>query len=166
MRKLISGKTRWMVENYNYKNFIDLQKLNELFYYKDGKLLNKKDNGTRAKAHSEVGHTTKWGYRRVCINQTLFYVHRVIYALHHNRWPQKQIDHINRNKLDNRIENLREVTRSENCLNKAPTSGSIWFHKKRKQWQACGRRDKYLGWFKCPVMANLARIKYNERLDV
>jgi hypothetical protein len=37
--------------------------------------------------------------------------------LNNGCWPQRTIDHINGNRLDNRIENLREVSQSENTLN-------------------------------------------------
>lgn len=43
--------------------------------------------------------------------------HRVIWAIHHGAWPAKHLDHINRVRDDNRIENLREVTPAENAQN-------------------------------------------------
>lgn len=43
--------------------------------------------------------------------------HRIIWALHAGAWPTLQIDHINRVRDDNRIENLREVTPAENLQN-------------------------------------------------
>ena len=41
-------------------------------------------------------------------------VHHAVWAVCKGRWPEQQIDHINGNKHDNRIENLREVSQSEN----------------------------------------------------
>jgi hypothetical protein len=48
-----------------------------------------------------------------------FQAHRVVWMLHHGRWPAQAIDHINRTRDDNRIENLREATLAENNKNSA-----------------------------------------------
>ena len=49
--------------------------------------------------------------------QVFVYLHHAIWAVCKGRWPEQQIDHINGNKHDNRIENLREVSTSENKMN-------------------------------------------------
>ena len=46
-----------------------------------------------------------------------FQMHKIVWAWHHGRFPTLQIDHINGNGMDNRIENLREVTQSVNMRN-------------------------------------------------
>jgi len=61
-------------------------------------------------------------YRIIWLNGTHVDEHHIVFALHHGRWPRLheglEIDHINRNPLDNRIENLREVTTSQNAFNR------------------------------------------------
>ena len=59
------------------------------------------------------------GYRYMKIGQVRKAVHHVVWFLHHGQWPSpyKDIDHVNQDKLDNRIENLREVSRSINAFN-------------------------------------------------
>lgn len=68
--------------------------------------------------------------------------HRVAYAWYHGEWPSQEIDHINRCKTDNRISNLRNANRSENNLNKDPTSSSksgvkgVYWDRRRNKWRA------------------------------
>ena len=45
------------------------------------------------------------------------HLHHAVWAVCKGRWPEQQIDHVNGDKHDNRIENLREVSASENILN-------------------------------------------------
>ena len=49
--------------------------------------------------------------------QVWVYMHHAVWAVCKGRWPEQQIDHVNGDVTDNRIENLREVTPSENKLN-------------------------------------------------
>jgi hypothetical protein len=60
------------------------------------------------------------GYRLVYVNRKGLRAHRVAFLLTVGRWPTEHIDHINRNREDNRWSNLREVTASENARNKTP----------------------------------------------
>lgn len=64
-----------------------------------------------------VGHGRN-GYRAVRFRGKPIRVHRLIWLWVHGRWPSGDIDHINGAKDDNRIENLREATRSQNITNK------------------------------------------------
>lgn len=74
-----------------------------------------------------LSYVSKGGYKVGAIFNNDLYAHRVIWALCHDEWPQDHIDHINGDKLDNRICNLRVVTKQENACNmkrhKANTSG-------------------------------------------
>ena len=45
-----------------------------------------------------------------------FFAHRICYAMFYGKWPINQIDHINRNRSDNRICNLRDATYSQNNI--------------------------------------------------
>ena len=60
----------------------------------------------------------KDGYLIVKINKRCFKAHRVAWFLYYGEWPKIVIDHINGDRKDNRIENLRDVTHQENCLNR------------------------------------------------
>lgn len=63
-----------------------------------------------------VGALRPDGYRVLSINSESFLLHRAIFFWHKGYWP-KYIDHINRRKSDNRIENLRECEAFENSRN-------------------------------------------------
>ena len=52
-----------------------------------------------------------------------FRAHRVIWALETGAWPKDGIDHINGDRSDNRISNLRECTQSQNCRNRGAVKG-------------------------------------------
>lgn len=60
------------------------------------------------------------GYRRTTINGVKFYAHHIVYFLKTRElWDEDlEIDHINRNRLDNHPDNLRAVSKSQNCLNR------------------------------------------------
>jgi len=92
--------------------------LHSLFYYKDGHLYSKIDRyKTTIKKDSIIKCYLKSGYLRTCINYKCYRTHRLIFMMHHGYMPE-QIDHINGIKDDNRIENLRDATHSQNQVNK------------------------------------------------
>ena len=71
-----------------------------------------------------AGTVTKLGYVRVMYKQRCYMGHRVAWAVHHGVWPEKQVDHRNRRRGDNRIANLRLATQAQNARNaSAPRDG-------------------------------------------
>lgn len=94
-----------------------------------------------------------YGYLTGAILGQSHKAHRVIWALHYGRWP-KAIDHINGVVTDNRISNLREISKAENALNSKlrsdSTSGQtgVSFDKARGFWKAyinINGKQKFLG---------------------
>lgn len=83
-----------------------------------GMLTWRRINGGWRKPGIEIGNIEPKGYRRFQIGVAKIMSHRAAFALHYGHWPAGQVDHINHQKNDNRIENLREVTNSENAQNK------------------------------------------------
>lgn len=78
-------------------------------------------NATKPGKRADIGSFASVMYRRVRMNyrskRIALSAHRVVFALVHGRWPENEVDHINRDRTDNRPCNLRDVTHSENMLN-------------------------------------------------
>jgi hypothetical protein len=83
----------------------------------------------RAYAGKEISYRNSDGYIKLKALGQSVSAHRLAYALYYGKWPNGQIDHINGDKADNRITNLRVVTISDNNKNKAKqrnnTSGHV-----------------------------------------
>lgn len=114
-----------------------------------------------------AGRITTGGYRQITIGGVAYAAHRLVWLLHTGRLPSADTDHINGNKLDNRIENLREATRSQNKMNGGARAdnalgvrgvyavgkgGAVRF---RATLHSEGRR-KHLGYFRSAEAASAA----------
>lgn len=123
--------------------------LHELFDYKDNELIWKEDRYSKKVKGNIAGFINKKGYRIIKINGNPYKAHRLIWAYHYESIPSNlQIDHINRIKHDNNIENLRLVTSQENNWNTNAKGCSQ--RKKSKRWQAyiqVNDKLKHLGFF-------------------
>lgn len=74
--------------------------------------------GSRTVIGAQAGTPKKPGdYLIFQIDGVLYRAHRVAWAMHYGVWPPDEIDHKNRNRQDNRIDNLRLATRSKNAAN-------------------------------------------------
>lgn len=73
----------------------------------------------------EAGYLDNHGYFRVSVGGKKLLRSHVIFAMWHGRMPAKHIDHINRNRADDRIDNLREADHAENMWNRTPMSRAL-----------------------------------------
>lgn len=113
---------------------------NGLFRWKS--VFNKRERGWFA--GSSTGR-----YLMIWIKGKYYQTHRIAWLYTSGHWP-KEIDHINRNKMDNRITNLRDVSKSQNTINAGlridNKHGSTGIHfdnrKANKQWFASIKKGK------------------------
>ena len=116
---------------------------------------------------------TRDGYRCGRIFEKSYFAHRVAYAIHYGAWPRDQVDHISGVKTDNRIANLRDVSRTENLRNAAKQSNNtsgvcgVYWHKNSGKWRGLIRVNgklQSLGYFEdfgdAVVARKAAEVKY------
>lgn len=114
------------------------------------------------------------GYMRLSIGRDRYLQHRLAWLYVYGAFPAGELDHINGIKSDNRICNLREVSRVVNCQNvrsayKSSASGFLGasYNKGMKKWRACirsGGKKILLGYFQAPEQAHAAYIEAKRRL--
>lgn len=117
------------------------------------------------KAGDLAGSWTKQGYRRVKVNQVAVPAHRAAWAIHYGEWPTDEIDHVNGDRGDNRLSNLRLATRHENCQN-VPGAG-VRYEADRGKWLAritYKRIEKNLGRYETEAEARAAYIAASRAL--
>lgn len=123
----------------------------------------------RVKAGAVAGQIDHHGHRNINVNGIRYGAHRLAWFYVHKAWPLDEIDHKNRIKDDNRIDNLREATRNENNRNvtkkRHNTTGfkgvirhSTYKHKFCAQI-VVNRKNIYLGIFDTPEEAHAAYVE-------
>lgn len=108
------------------------------------------------------------GYRMVSVDQMKFLAHRVAWLLTHGEWPHDEIDHINGIRDDNRLVNLRQATRVQNCHNVVHPTGSTGLFGVSKQPHTRRYRGRvwidnksvHLGYFDTPEEASAAAFEH------
>lgn len=90
---------------------------------------------------SVAGSPHNQGYIQICIRRKKYLLHRIIWFYHYGYWPG-QLDHIDGDRSNNRLENLRECSYSQNHgnkrLNRNNTSGAkgVTLNKATRKWRA------------------------------
>ena len=134
-------------------NLPPLERLKQLFEYQEGSLVRRISVTSNAKKGAIAGCFSKDGYGRVNVDGRQYLIHRIIFMLCHGECPE-ELDHIDGNRSNNRIENLRAASRGENQYNtsrqKNSTTGykGVTLHKKSGMFHAKIRASgvhKYIG---------------------
>lgn len=143
-------------------------KVKELFEYRDGALFWKVSTNNLITVGQMAGTAVNdAGYQMVGIGGKIHRLHRIIFLYHHGYLPNK-IDHIDGNRANNKIENLRPATNEENSRNtkiskrnKSGVKGVCWANHVNK-WMVQVRRgnsNKYLGLYDDLELAELVAIE-------
>jgi len=100
--------------------------LKELLIYNPdtGIFTRKTSPARRVKVGDTAGSIDGRGYLNIVIEYKKYKAHRLAWLYMYGSLPQSRLDHKNRIKIDNRINNLREATNSENCRNVTRVSGA------------------------------------------
>jgi hypothetical protein len=148
---------------------ITQERLKELFTYSPNGMFIRNRTGKEVVCSDTKVHK----YLRISIDKKTYMLHRMIFLYHHGYLP-KITDHIDGNRYNNKIENLREVTQNQNCLNRSHMKHSkspyknVYWNTAAKKWAVVMSVDgirKYFGLFEDIDLADLvaqeARSKYH-----
>ena len=121
---------------------------------------------TKLYALRECGGISAEGYRVIRVDGRIHKGHRLAWLYTYGQWPAGWLDHVNRNRADNRIENLREATPTLNARNagrrvdnSSGVRGVTW-HKATQKWLAqiaVGGVSHHIGVFESLDLAAAAR---------
>lgn len=74
------------------------------------------------KTAGSIAGTLNKGYLRICLNKKIYPAHRIAWFLYYGKWPKNYIDHIDGNRANNRINNLRDIETKVNNLHRLNTN--------------------------------------------
>lgn len=112
------------------------------------------------------GGTMKNPYEGVSVEGVAYYTHRLAWALETGAWPAHQIDHRDHNRQNNRWDNLREATHTEQMMNRKPPKHNktglkgVCRHKSGLYGARIRKdgRQRSLGYYACPAAAHFAYV--------
>jgi hypothetical protein len=155
----MSKKQEYAFSKEDLLQVLDYDKENGCFY-------NKKTRGAALNGYT-AGCKKANGYVYVGVFRRQILCHRLVWFVEHGVWPLMVLDHIDGDKSNNRILNLRLATYSQNSINRKVMANSktqlkgVWFNKKKNRYRACVRCDNkriYLGSYRTPEEAHAAYV--------
>ena len=141
--------------------------LDTLFSYdpETGVMVWRVDRSRAARKGVQAGYINSAGYRAVKINQCMYRVCRVAYKIMTGSDPKGEIDHVNRTRHDDSWANLRDLSSSDNCRNRA--AGRKHYYPCGKRWRVRLRIDtkmKHIGTFDDEELAALVAREARDKL--
>lgn len=124
-----------------------------------------------------AGSVSRHGYLIIRLDRKPHRAHRLAWFLVHGEWPQGEIDHIDGDRLNNRLHNLRVVDRAGNSQNRRSAQSNnqscgllgVTWNKQHKKWQAKLMANKvrhHVGYFSDPNEAHEAYMEAKARLHI
>lgn len=130
-----------------------------------------RQNRYRVVAGQNAGSSHSGGYVTVTVDQQRILAHRLAWALHYGQWPELPVDHVNGDRADNRIANLRLATVAQNtCNSRARSTNKVGLKGVSRvgaRWRAtivADGKQHHLGRFDTPEAAHQAYVKAARRL--
>lgn len=148
--------------------------LKEIVDYDPGTgIFKRKIKSSNQKAGVVLGTKNSGGYLIAMIGGKRHSLHRLAWLYFYGRMPNGDIDHINGVRDDNRIDNLRECSRSKNCMNKKINSNNVsgvkgvGWHAQSGKWRArimTGYKSVFLGRFDSVEEAEKAIVEVRNKM--
>ncbi len=148
------------------------EKLRQILDYnpETGDFVWKKTLSSKNLNGKNAGKINSHGYRSIKINRKDYLAHRLAWLFIYDGWPPQFIDHINGNRLDNRICNLRNATYSVNNRNRTKAKGFQKVGNKFRARIVIDDRTIHLGMFETEKEANFAYLsaknKFHPELNI
>ncbi len=147
------------------RNPLTLERLKAVVHYEPATGVFTRLIGSKQARAGEHPGSADNGYLKIGIDGRKYRAHRLAWFYLHGEWPPIFIDHIDRDRNNNKASNLRCVTKAENCRNRSAVSGKFVgtaFQKQTGKWTAQIRsngKNYHLGYFRCETAAHLAYLK-------
>lgn len=157
------------------KSSITRDRLDELLEFNPGSAIWtwRITRGGTARKGSRAGSINAIGYEVLRLDQRDYLAHRVVWFWHNGTWPDGLIDHIDLDRLNNRVFNLRIATAAQNHWNRPPNKRNksgykgVIFHKVSGRWAArisASRMKFHIGLFDTAEAAHEAYVAYSKLL--
>lgn len=151
--------------------------LKSILYYnpETGKFVRLVSTSNKVKIGDIAGSIQNTGYVAISVKNKRYLAHRLAWLYVHGSFPSKQIDHINGNRSDNRLINIRECSQCENNQNMVSNKNStskyigVSWNKERLKWRATiyiNGKQKHLGRFNTEKEAFDAYVKAKAKLHI
>lgn len=126
---------------------------------------------------AQAGSVNSDGYRVVKVGKRPVLAHRLAWLISFGAWPNGPIDHINGDRQDNRLSNLRVVDHATNMQNKRQAMSNnkscgllgVTWNKQHKRWQSklmANKKAHHIGYFDCPEAAHAAYVSAKRQLQL